>query len=450
MTRSIIYTIVLATAVPAATAAEPATQYLAAREVVLELDAASDTPLTRAELWVSTDTGQTWTPVTQDAKADPRLLRFNAPRDGSYDLYAVLWNEAGPSGPLPTTGSPPTSRVIVDTTVPLLQIHRAAVVFDPTGTPHVRFDATLVEEHLASSAVRVFYQDADQTWIDAGPARSFGDELRWTPPQPLEAPTNLRVVVTDLAGNRGSDDVTDFRIPASPPTRDPPTLVAGATILAAVQPVAPVRVDPVAPVTLSPASASPPATAAGPNPRVTDLDQLRDLAHRLMREGRFDLAAARFTDALALAPDDADLQVDLGSALYRMGRYDDACERFATANKATPTHLGALDGLALVAATQKRYPDARAHLQHLLELQPDAGLVWLRLGDIEHRLGNRDQALGAWARVLETDADSDLQSRAQRRLDYFAPHDLVPGPTTRKSDVRSPQKPPAHRDPRRQ
>jgi tetratricopeptide (TPR) repeat protein len=112
--------------------------------------------------------------------------------------------------------------------------------------------------------------------------------------------------------------------------------------------------------------------------------------------------------------------VSLTSALYRLARYNDSDPRFQSALDLAPDHPGAIEGLALVAATQKRYPQAREHLRHLLRLRPESGSVWLRVGDIEHRLGNEAEALDAWERVLTArETDADVRRQAQRRLDYF-------------------------------
>jgi tetratricopeptide (TPR) repeat protein len=141
-----------------------------------------------------------------------------------------------------------------------------------------------------------------------------------------------------------------------------------------------------------------------------------------MSEGRYALAVARLEDALAVAPDEPDVLVDLGSALYRLDRYDDADRRFHSALDVAPDDLGALEGVALVAVTQKRYPQAREQLRHLLRLRPESGKVWLRYGDVEHHLGNENEALQAWERVLTArEADADVRHKAQRRLDYLGP-----------------------------
>jgi tetratricopeptide (TPR) repeat protein len=113
---------------------------------------------------------------------------------------------------------------------------------------------------------------------------------------------------------------------------------------------------------------------------------------------------------------------ELGSALYSAGKYDDATTRFEAALKLTPDVPNALEGLALVAATQRRYPQAREHLLHLLRVNPQSAANWLRLGDIEHKLGNTEEAATAWQRVLDMRAaDRALRDKAEKRLKLLGP-----------------------------
>ncbi|MCK4340209.1 MAG: hypothetical protein KAY37_00615 [Phycisphaerae bacterium] len=56
-----------------------------------------------------------------------------------------------------------------------------------------------------------------------------------------------------------------------------------------------------------------------------------------------------------------------------------AQDRFQAAVDGLPDHIGALEGLALVAATKKRYPVAREHLRHLLRLRPESSTAQRRL-----------------------------------------------------------------------
>ena len=80
-----------------------------------------------------------------------------------------------------------------------------------------------------------------------------------------------------------------------------------------------------------------------------------------------------------------------------------------------------IDGLALVEATQRRYPEARSHLLHLLRLSPQSGKHWLHYGDAEHLLGNATAATAAWEKVLNLEpADEHIREKAQKRLKLFA------------------------------
>lgn len=371
-------------------------QFLASREIMLEYRAASDAPVDEVRVWVSTDAGRTWqaAQVTLDGK---HTLRYSAPGDGRYDFYVVLQNAAGASNLPPSPGARPAATVIVDTLPPLLQIDGAEIAPADECGHRVTLRAALVEENLSPAGVRLFYRDDARHWTDAGVASVVDEHIAGSVPACTRPAIDLRVVVTDLAGNMVSAEVSNVAVPPLPePPPEPP---------AATQPAPPPE---------------PPASEF-PAPLSAEAQRLRQRAVDFMAEGRFALAAARLEDALALAPDDVDTLVDLGLALYRAGRYEEAggCLRAALDRRAD--HVGALDALALVAATQKQYSLAREYMSQLQRLQPEAGQVWLRSGDIEHRLGNTAQALAAWRQVLTArDADQTLRDNARRRLEYFA------------------------------
>jgi hypothetical protein len=382
--------------------AADAPRWFAARDVRLQCTPANGTTVDSAELYVSRDSGRTWQPVP-DAWREG-ALHYTAPEDARYDFYVILRNAAGSSGEPPAAGTLPAVSLLIDTTAPLLQVHQ--VTADPLAEPPaVALAMTLVEEHLADDAIRVFWRGTHQLWIDGGMAQHVDGGARWVLPPDLPEATELRVIVTDRAGNQSWSDPLPFQR----------TVSAGASTPDA--PVVPASDEPV-PET----APSPPSHVPGPasQPARHDVTQLRELAGRFMQEGRYALAAARYEDALGAGPADPDLLVDLGSALYRAGRYDDAAARFNTALSGRPDHVGAIEGLALVAATQKRYPQAREQLLRLQKLQPDVASVWLRSGDIEHKLGSVGAAREAWQRALRApDADAVLRAKAQRRLEYF-------------------------------
>jgi hypothetical protein len=382
-------------------------RYVPSRQVVVEYRPAGVAEVTEAELWVSADSGRTWQPAAT-AHDGQHALSYNAPGDGRYDFYVVLRNDAGASAEPPQPGSTPVLTAIVDTVPPLFQIHSAGTEPGQDGRPILALQATLVEENLSATGIRVFYRTADQSWLDGGTAQRSDSRLVWPLPETAGSPCDLRVVVTDLAGNQSSADVLDVPIPRPSAAQGPATSQESRE-----------GVPPPQPVTV--ATIASPATT----PKAVDtseLRRLRSLAAGFMSAAQYPLAAARLEDALALSPNEPDLLVDLGSALYRMGRYEDAEARFQSALGVLPDHAAAIEGLALVAATQKRYAQARQYMQQLQRLQPGCGLVWLRSGDIEHRLGNTTAALDAWERALTAeDAGKDLRDKARRRLDYFGP-----------------------------
>ena len=137
-----------------------------------------------------------------------------------------------------------------------------------------------------------------------------------------------------------------------------------------------------------------------------------------MDAGRYGLAAARLEDALELNPDDPDLISALGGASYRRGDFEDAERKFRAALGLNADHLESVEGLALLDATLKRYPQARERSRHLLKLKPESAKIWLFLGDVEHKLGNLQPALDAWRRSLKvSDTNARMIKEAQRRLD---------------------------------
>lgn len=408
--------------------------YVCARQVVLTFAAENSGGVDQVELWASRDGGQSWEPVPA-VRMGGHALRYKAPADGAYAFYLVLKNAAGASAGPPTRGCRPHMRVLVDTTAPTLQLHPEASAGPIVAGSAYKIRASLIDEHLGAGGVRVFYRTSGGgPWVDGRQAAIGEHELVWRVPADVAGSIDLRVVATDLAGNRAVEETRGLSVaaraadPAQTPTASgslspPPQPDADTGPVAPVRPISAATVEP---VTLDGASApSQPET----HPNRAGQEYLRRLATRFMLEQRYDLAAARLEDALATSPNDADLLVDLGSALYRSGRYDDADVRFNKALEARPDHTGALEGLALVAATQKRYPQARTHLQHLLRLMPESGRTWLHYGDIEHKLGNVDLALEAWERVLELDdAEDSSRQKAEKRLRYFGPARLQDRP----------------------
>lgn len=185
----------------------PAPRYVADRAVVLDFRLAAPAEVAAVELWLSRDGGWCWESVCVD-RPTPTSLAFLAPHDGRFELYLVLWGADGPSLPPPVAGDEAHAAVVVDTLPPLIQLHGGPELVVQGGERHVRQRMSLIDENLGRGALRVFYRGADGAWCDGGVAQFDAAEraFDWSPPAGAEG-AELRVIATDLAGNRACADM---------------------------------------------------------------------------------------------------------------------------------------------------------------------------------------------------------------------------------------------------
>jgi tetratricopeptide (TPR) repeat protein len=382
-------------------------RYVNTGQIVLSYRTDPGVPVEQAKVWISRDFRRTWQPVA-NVVSTPGSVRFQAQADGRYEVYMVLVNSAGQSAPEPQPGAQAHSVIVVDTTPPLLQVHRSAITEPSPGMRYLQLDLTLIEEHLHEHGVRLFYRHhAGDAWRDGGIVRIEEERGSWPVPADLNAPFQILLVTADQAGNRARSE--PFEVLANPTDlpvtkQIPSDLPAGAGVRTFASPA--------------------PLTSLDPEPVVQAVDPQRlarlraRVAERLDR-GDLDDAEALLSVALNETPTQPDLLSDLGSVMYRMQRFDEASQQYRAALMARPNDGSALAGLALVAQTERRYPEARTHLRHLLEVSDDSPLIWLRFGDVENRLGNRSSARQAWQRTLNLAQDQVLRQRAQTRLQQF-------------------------------
>ncbi|MGE0480684.1 MAG: tetratricopeptide repeat protein [Phycisphaerae bacterium] len=446
----------------AANAVSQPTQYVNSREIVLSAQGGDAGPLTGVDVWITTDRGASW----RSADVSPHTassVTYAAPGDGTYGFFMILRNAAGASSDPPAPGESAQLYVVVDATPPTLQIHEvvwegltteapaddaAGRERDPgsAGRAELSLRLTVADEHLAPLAVRVFYRgDGNPRWENL-PSTLVDGRLRCAAPAADRGSIDIRVIAQDRAGNTATDERRDVRLENLRPlsttrlaaTTQPTTQPhAGARGVARAQDSAEAGFGPLrgaagagneTPLRLA-------ADLAGAGMRV-DADEdalrvvgsapvrdprraveLRGAAKRFVESGRFELAIARLEEALEAASDDPEALVELGACLVRVGRHDEARARYETVLRGQADHVGALEGLALVEATQRRYREARDALAKLCVLQPERGQVWLNRGDIEYRLGNTDAAHAAWKHVLAVrDADDVQRAGARRRM----------------------------------
>lgn len=385
------------------------------RAVVLAIDSGgADVSLIYG--WVSVDRGRSWKAIGHSTQTRPPVFRYDAPEAGQYDFYFVLENQAGRSGQSPEPGARPHATIVVDVAAPIVQLH--AIAREPDLPRTWRLRASILDDNLGSAGIRVFYRArAADLWRDGGPAAYAGGALLWSAPEDLPERFDLRVLATDRAGHRGFDDLTGVLVPLrelhATPTSQPTAELAAATELKAGS----VALHGAKP-TMQPAS-QPTAAPAAPD---AGAKQLRELAEFFRERGQFELAAARLESALERAPDDAQLLIELGGALSSSQRWDEARKRYESALQLLPESPAALEGLALVAAQQRRYPDARDLLQRLLTQRDDSAALWMRLGDVQYRLGEQTLAAQAWNKAAALPgADDDTRRRAAERARQFGP-----------------------------
>lgn len=382
------------------------------RQVVLSCEAAG--AVDKSRLWVSCDDGKHWTAA--EHRFDAGRIYTTLAADGRWSFFIVLENAAGASAAPPVDGTTPQATLIVDSAAPTLQILSVRQVHAPAAgdRPQLLLRTVLVDENLGPQAARAYYRcDEDQTWRDGGPLDlgrvGAGRELSWLCPPDAVRAIQLMLIATDLAGNRASDvtEVITLDTPPAPPASQPASQ-PGSRLVATSQP------------------ASRPATAfldfVGP-PDVAALRRaaaLRQRAEHRLLTGDLDLALARFDQAVALDPNDFTTINELGAALLRANRLDEARDRFDRALNLSSNNIDALEGLAQVAVGQQRFNDARDLLRQIVARDPASARTWLRLGDVEFKLGRRTEGIAAWRKAAETGTNSGVAEKADARLKAFA------------------------------
>lgn len=394
---------------PATAFGQAAPRYVASREVILSVGGEAEAG-DHIELWQQRSPAKSWEKA-QFERRDAGSVLFKSELDGRFGIYFVLENDAGASGPPPSEETAPQISIICDTAPPTLQIRRAHALED-SGPREIELRMTVIEENLGPAGLSIFHRsDSSQSWKDGGTLKfaAAGEKLAnlrvsWPVPDHLSGSADLMIVATDLAGNFSREEVKGVGLG---PARGKAGRRASAEPPAAPQ-------DSSEPKKIPIALSDPPLISEIDRQKV---ERLRNLASRYAHDDKYDLAGARFEEAIRTTPEDASLLSEFGTMLVRASRYDDARARFEEALRLAPRDFTAREGLALAAAGQRRYGDARDELRKLLADEPQTSRLWLRLGDLEYRLGNKSEAYDAWEKVLSAgNADISLTKTARERL----------------------------------
>jgi predicted O-linked N-acetylglucosamine transferase (SPINDLY family) len=106
------------------------------------------------------------------------------------------------------------------------------------------------------------------------------------------------------------------------------------------------------------------------------------------------------TQALALAPADANIPVDLGNAFLAIGQFDQAIASFRRAIALCPNHMPALNNLALALQKVNCLDEAIAVLRQVVSLRPDLPAQQAALAYALYKSGRLPDAIEGYHRAL--------------------------------------------------
>jgi len=414
--------------------------YVNSAEIILSIenDSAASAP---ARAWISRDDGNDWR-LAEAVRIGDSNLAVRVPSDGRYSFFLSQPSESDRLGEVPPAGRPPQVFITVDTAAPTLQI-RSIAISASGRTRSARLELTLIDENLGPQALQVFYRPAGESaaaWLSGGFANRDGSDWTWLVPAELAGDVDIRLLATDLAGNRSSDQRGPVRLPDAAPSASNHETRRNLIN-------APISLDEIAGATGDPSIAPPSASRAAnftrenslPVGHATDSSVvggtahspgdspslgtnsrtrgLRDAALAHLERGRPRLALARIDDALELSPEDVKLRSLRGLALLRAGDRAAARTELLAALAASPDETDALAGMVRLSMQDGDHEVSRATLEKLTRLQPDEPRHWLDLGDVLFKSGQATQAQAAWTTARDRANPADrLHARAIERL----------------------------------
>lgn len=130
--------------------------------------------------------------------------------------------------------------------------------------------------------------------------------------------------------------------------------------------------------------------------------------NELLADGRLAEAAARYQDAIAVAPLNPDAHVNLGFALKELGQADEARQYLERAIQIKPQLEDAHYLLGLVAESQGDADTAIRHLETVVKLKPEFGIAWLDLYLVYFHAGRIEDAWRAAEQGLAVDPKSAI------------------------------------------
>jgi len=378
---------------------EPTGQVLAREQIavlgsrLLSIGYTWDTehPPQRIGLWVTSDGGRTWK-LDHVAERLTGTFVFQAPADGVYgfrthrELGSSTWGK-------PQSGTAPEREIIVDTVSPKVEwiAPLAARSTETQGMTAVRVTggrATLrwlaVDENLSERPARLDYRLFGKTrWQPLAADLPGEGSYQWSLPKGLSGQVEIRVTVADRAGQIAA---ADLRV----------------KVVSPAQPVKP----------------GPDTAAAKPDEKAI-AEARRAYAMATLARLREDWSEAerQLKRATTLNPDYSRAWVDLGGVHAHNGHWDSAAADYTQAVELQPDNANALFGLARAQVARGDSGSAMRALESLLARRPTDGDALVLYGDLQWKSGHQDEARQSWLRALDAGGGSQAKLAAiERRL----------------------------------
>jgi tetratricopeptide (TPR) repeat protein len=138
-------------------------------------------------------------------------------------------------------------------------------------------------------------------------------------------------------------------------------------------------------------------------PQKETQDQAQDFLRRAeiaWRQGRFQVSAQAYRQALKIKPDLALAHYGLGLALARLQKYQEAVTSFQAAVQYEPKWATARKDLGVAYLKLKRWPQAGEAFKTSLQYQPEDPEVFYNLGVALGKMGKHQEALEAFEEAV--------------------------------------------------
>jgi hypothetical protein len=181
----------------------PARQLINGDHAVLEYQVEKIGPsgVGKVEIWMTTDHGQSWKCLGEDAD-HKSPAEVDLPGEGVYGITLVVSNGRGFGGTPPAKGDAPDLLVEVDKTAPTGELLAVRPGTGPdAGALLISWRAQ--DKNLGATPIELYCAtQKDGPWQPIVKGHRNDGLYRWVVPNELGAEAYIRLVVTDLAGNR--------------------------------------------------------------------------------------------------------------------------------------------------------------------------------------------------------------------------------------------------------